>query len=247
MPKTKKEASSSPKLYHGTTEIIAKMACIKGLAPYEVNITDNGIPRRICASTAGGICLTSSYPGLMAFETASNREKWGIIEFDVSHLHPESLMPCEGFLAEKVKTKLSNEEDLFKKMTQLRQGLSNNRRKWRESLDSFGMCVHEGEIPLDAISRVVTYDPFSNPVMTKAMIASVILGSRFHKSNLRRQMMITRWLMGENILPEEWLGSAVYCKMTHSEKNQMAQVLQNKNGLDIFYSGTPNGKKVTWW
>lgn len=247
MPKTKKETTNTPKLYHGTTEIIAKTACIKGLLPYEVDATDNGVPRRILASTAGGICLTSSYPGLMAFETADHKERWGIIEVDASHLSPESLLPYEGFLVEKTKAKITNEEDRLKKLAQIRQSLSTHHRKWRESLNNFGMCIYAAEIPFHAISKVTIYNPQSNPVMTKAILGSVVLGSKFHPSNMNRQHMISRWLIGDNVTPEEWLGPTVYAKMEHAERERVSQVLRNKNGLDIFYSGTPNGKKVTWW
>lgn len=248
MPKAKREDVKSPKLYHGTSEIKAKEACVNGLFPYEVKDVDYyGIPRRIHASSPDGISLTSSYPGLMAFETSSHKEKWGIIEIDVSHLSPEVLVPYEGFLLEKMKTKISNEEDRFKKLTQIRQNLPSNHRKWRESLDDFGMCVYEGFVPLAAISRVVIYDPQSNPVMTKAIIGSALIGTKFHQSGFQRQQMLTRWLLGENITPEEWMGSSVYSKMEHLERDQIGQVLRNKHGLDIYYSGVPNGKKISWW
>ncbi len=244
MPKVKKE--NSPKLYHGTTEIVAKTACSKGLTPYEVDAFDLGNPRNLRASTTRGICLTATYPGLMAFDTASNREKWGIMEIDVAYLYPDFLMPHEVFLAEKVKTKIATEGDRLKKLDQIRQNLSNHHKKWRESLDNYGVCVYEQEIPVTAITKVAIYDPYSNPSMTKAMLSG-FLGTKFHKSNLDRQGMIIRWLLGENITPEEWLGNETYSKLPHFERDRVGQVLRNKHGLDIFYSGGANGKKATWW
>jgi hypothetical protein len=242
----RKDNIVAPKLYHGTTEIIAKAACVKGLAPYDINAIDNGCPRNIRASTDSGICLTSVYPGLMAFETATYKDKWGIIEIDITHLCPDLFLPYEGFLLEKIKGKITGEEDKLKRLSQIRQGLASNRRKWRESIDGFGMCVYEGEIPLSAISKVFIYNPQSNPIMTKFIIGSV-LGSKVHQANLHRHHMLTRWLMGDNVLPEEWLGSSVFAKMPHSEKDKMSQILQNKHGLDIFHSSSVNSKKITWW
>jgi hypothetical protein len=50
------------------------------------------------------------------------------------------------------------------------------------------------------------------------------------------------------VTPEEWLGTPVFSKMTHAEKDRVWTILRNKNGLDIFYSGSSNGsKKVSWW
>jgi hypothetical protein len=248
MPKSKKPEIKSPKLYHGTTEVAAKLACVKGLLPSEWDNKDSfGIPRKIRVSSASSICLTSSYPGIMSFETANSKDKWGILEIDISHLSGDLFYPYEGFLLEKTKSKLMSEEDLFNKLDQIRQTLSSNSRQWRDSLDSFGMCVYEGNIPVSAISKVVIYDPMSNPAITKAIVSSFSMNSRFYPVELSRQLMLTRWLLGDNVATEEWVGSEVYAKLQHSEKDKLNQVLLNKNGLDIFHSSPPNGKKISWW
>jgi hypothetical protein len=237
-----KKKEQTTKLYHGTIENLAKLSCVKGLTPYDIDVCENGFPRSVCASTANGISLTSTYPGLMAFDTAAYREKWGIIEVDVSQLHSEIFLPYEGFLLEKAKTKVTSEEDRLKKLLQFRSHLSSHRRKWRDSLDEYGFCVYEAAIPVQAISRVMIYDPASNWSMTKAIV-NTMLGIKMHASNLHHQQMITRWLMGDNVTAQEWIGSAVYSKMTHAQKDKLSQMLQNKNGLDIFYAGPTNGKK----
>jgi hypothetical protein len=223
------------------------LACVKGLVPYNIDALDNGSPRAICASSLTGISLTTIYPGLMAFDTASHREKWGIIEFDVAQLHPEVFLPHEGFLVEKAKSKLT-EEDRLKKLSQLRVSLNSHRRKWRDSIEEYGICVYEAAIPALAINRVTIYDPSSNAAMTK-VIVNTMLGTRIHRSNMHRNKMVSRWLMGDHITTEEWVGSAVYSRMTHSDKDKIAQVLQNKHGLDIFCNNPMNGKKLTssWW
>lgn len=248
MPKAKKEQIKSHKLYHGTSEIRAKESCISGLFPYELKDMDYyGVPRRIHASNTNGVCLTSSSPGLMAFETSSHKERWGIIEIDASYLSPELLVPYEGFLLERVKARVVSEEDRFKKISQIRQSLSSNHKKWRESLDDYGMCFYQGNIPLESISKVIIYDPQSNPIITKAIISCSLIGNKLYRSSFKRQKMLTRWLSGEHVTPEEWLGTTVYSKLEHSDKERISKALINKHGLDIFYSANPVGKKILWW
>lgn len=247
MPKAKKEDVKSPKLYHGTTQLKAKEACSVGLVPYELKDFDAyGVPRNLYASSREGITLTSSYPGLLSYETSSHKEKWGIMEIDVSHLSPEGFAPYEGFLLEKMKVKIVDEDDRYKKLSQIRQSISSHCRQWRESLEEFGFCAYKELIRPEAISKVTIYDPQSNPIITRAIV-SCIIGSKLHRSNLNRQRMLTRWLIGENVTAEEWLGTSVYSKMSHTEKDQVSQVLHNKNGLDIYHYDVSGGKKVSWW
>ena len=238
-----KKESQKFKLYHGTSETIAKVSCIKGLSPYKVPVVEDGVPRKILASTESCICLTAECPGLMASEMVNSRERWGIIEIDASLLSSALFLPHELFLTEKLKPR--SEEEWLNKLAQTRENLVNNRHKWRNSMDEFCFCVYEGPIPLSAITRVAIYDPRSNPAITKAVV-SAPFGTRFYKLNSHRQGMVVRWFMGEDISPEEWLGSSAYAKMDHSAKNQISQVLRNKQGLDIFYQSSPNGKKSSW-
>lgn len=226
------------KLYHGTTEAVAKAACVNGLDVYESEDFDHGMPRTLKASSDDGICLTTSYPGVMALNAASGKERWGIIEVDYSQLVPEALMPHEGFLLEKVK--FTNEDDRLNKAGEQRKDATSHKKKWKESLNSYGMCLYAAKIPLQAILRVVIYDPVVNWAMTKHLI-NVNIGTRFHKSNLVRQDMTSRWLIGDLVTPEEWVGRS-YGKMNRFQRDTITKILQNKFGLDIYYTSPPKKK-----
>lgn len=239
MAKSKKEIVDSPKLYYGTSESLAKLSCVKGISPYNEDKSDFN-SKNYFSSTYS--CLTEVYPSLLSYDIV-DKEKWGIVEIDVSHLVQEGFFPHEGYLLEKTKDKFTSEEDYIKKISSL--NVLNSRKKWKESLDEFGMCFYEFLIPATAVSKVVIYNPMSNPTMTRAMLG-VSIGSKFHKSNFKRQFMIKRWLMGENVTVEEWVGPN-FSKLEHSQKEKIAQVLRNKSGLDIYYIGLPNYKKITWW
>jgi len=248
MPRTKKEAppeKKSLKLYHGTTEAIAKFAPVKGLQLYEVPPFDNGAPRSVCASSADGICLTSVYPGFLAFDTASHRERWGLIEIDVASLSQDLFMPYEGFLIERSKAQINTESERINRLIQLRSNLSQHKRKWKESLEGYGICVYAAPIPANAITKVTIYDPQSNWMITKAIL-NTNLGGKLRKSCSERNKMLTRWLLGENIPGAEWM--AGFEKLSAAERDRITEGLQNKNGLDIFHQGVPNGKhKTSWW
>lgn len=246
MPKSKKESKPPAKLYHGTTEITAKMACVKGLSLYDISPYDSyGLPRTIRASTPDGFCLTTTYPGVMAFDTSLPRERWGVLEIDPTQLEPDAFQPHEWFLVENAtKPKMSDEGERFKQLEQFRRD-TKQKKRWKESLDELGFCVYAKTIPLAAITKVIVYDPVSNPYITKAL-TNVNLGSKYHKSNIHRQSMLVRWLMCEHIVGSEWYGSE-FSKLPHAEQSKITSVLQNKNGLDIFHSSSTQKAKVSVW
>jgi len=242
-----KKLVKSRKLYHGTTASIAKTACsYKGLVPYEIESLC-GVSQNIRASTLKNICLTEFYPAFMAFDASYGKDKWGIIEIDVSNLCPEQLLPHEGYLIDKDKSNFISEESRLKKMNQLREECIVHKRKWKDSLNDFGFCLYSDIIPISAITRVAIYDPYSNPIITKAA-SNVFLGEKFHKSNQNRQSLLVKWILGEYVDPSEWFGKDEYLKLPYSEKAIISQHIMNKSGLDIFYySDKDNSKKISWW
>lgn len=245
MPRTKKESKTPVRLYHGTSEIIAKMACVKGLSLYDVSLFDPyGFPRSIHAASKDAFCLTTVYPGLLAFDTSAPKERWGVLEIDPNYLEADSLLPHEWFLVENAKSKMLTEDDRVKQLAQLRADASKQKKKWKESLDELGVCLYAKDIPLQAITKVIVYDPASNPTITKAL-TNVSPAFKAHKSNVHRHSMLTRWLMCEHITGSDWLGAVTFGKLPHAEQSKITSILQNKNGLDIYYSGVTNGKPKT--
>lgn len=239
-----KKEETKLRLYHGTSEVAAKTACVKGLMPYEIPAYDSGLPRNFSAFS-GATALTNSYPGLMALNYAGAKEKWGFIEIDVSQLHHEAFLPHENYLIEINKNKVISEEDRLQKLDEIRKNLQSFRRKWRDSLDRYGFCQYEAVIPISAIKKVVVYDPHSNWLMTKALLA-MHPGSKLSNSCMERNRLVIRWLFGANITAEEWIGP-VFNQLKHSERNPIVQMLQNKNGLDVFYHGAqPTGRRSAW-
>jgi hypothetical protein len=218
MGKQKKETSS---LYCGTTERIAKLAPVHGLNP-------NHDP----------VYLTDVYPGLLAFYASTNdQERFGIVEVDISHLDPANFMPCEWYLDAITRQKAKSNREHNRRLDSFRKNLDKYQAKWKESLQKIGVCVFAGFIPKKAIRRITIYDPASNPTVTDAIVGSTLSPSAY-KSGYDRFLAITRWLAGESVTVEDWLGEDIV-KTPKDAKEALAESLQNKLGLDIFYMETP--------
>jgi hypothetical protein len=218
MGKQKKETTS---LYCGTTERIAKLAPVHGLNPKH-----------------DPVYLTDVYPGLLAFyASTSDQERFGILEIDLTHLDPANFLPCEWYLDATAREKAKSTREHNRRLESFRKNLDKYQSKWKDSLQKLGICVFAGFIPKKAIRRITIYDPASNPLVTEAIVSSTLSPSAY-KKGYERFHAITRWLVGESVTIEEWLGDEIVQK-TKDEKEALTESLQNKLGLDIFYMETP--------
>lgn len=206
-----------PKLYCGTTERIAKVAPVAGLSP-----------------NAGPIYLTDVYAGLLAFyASTSSTERLGIIEVDLTLLDQANFLPSEWYLEQTSRQRGKTEREQQKRREVLRKTLEKQAAKWKKSQQEIGVVVYDASIPKKAVTRITVYDPSSNPVITEAVIGQRISLSDY-KRNYERSRALTRWLMGEEVTVDDWLGDDINA-VTKEEKQRLAEWLQNKSGLDIFY------------
>jgi hypothetical protein len=206
-------------LYLGTTEKIAKSAPVAGLTP------DKEL-----------LYLTDVYPGHFAFyASTSGSDRYAIVEVDATLLDPEAYLPCEWYLEQKSRKHGKTPSERNRILAGLRRNLEDYHGRWKESLKEIGVCVYTDPISKKAIRRIAIYDPAFNPVITEA-IAGTRLSVKEHKANYRRHRALTRWLMGEEVTIEEWIGKGAD-QMDKKEKESLAEALQSKWGLDMFYHG----------
>jgi hypothetical protein len=218
MGKQKKESTS---LYCGTTERIAKLAPVHGLNPQH-----------------DPVYLSDVYPGLLAFYASTNdQDRFGIVEVDLTHLDPANFLPCEWYLDATARQKAKSSREHHRRLESFRKNLDKYQSKWKDSLQKIGICVFDGFIPKKAIRRITIYDPASNATITDAIVNST-LGLAAYRNGYNRYLAITRWLVGESVTVEDWLGEEIL-KTPKDEKEALAESLQNKLGLDIFYMETP--------
>jgi hypothetical protein len=218
MAKLIKEFAS---LYCGTTERIAKLTPVVGLNP-------NNNP----------VYLSAVYPGLLAFYASTNdHDRFGIVEVDLSFLDASNFQPAEWYLAAISRQKAKTSREQQRRLEAYRKELDKHKAKWRESLQKIGVCVYDGFISKKAVRRITVYDPASNPTITQNIVSASISLSDF-KNNQQRNKVVTRWLTGETVTVDDWLGDNLLAT-PKEEREKLAEALQDKSGLDVFYHEPP--------
>jgi hypothetical protein len=218
LPKPRREAGLQV-LYIGTTERIAKSAPVVGIDPGKDFIT-----------------LTSVYPGYFAFYASTHSaERYGIVEVEVALLDREAFFPSEWYLEQASRRRAKTAAERNKLFNFYRKNMDRHQKRWKKSLEALGVVNYADPIPKKAIARVAIFDPSYNPTIAHA-IAGTRLSLREHKANLRHNRALTRWLMGEEVSVEDWIGKAAET-MDKKDKEKLAESLQSKWGLDLFYHG----------
>ena len=208
-------------LYCGTSERIAKLAPRVGLNPSQKPVY-----------------LTDVYPGVFAFFASTNdNDRFGILEIDLSVLDPTNFLPCEWYLEQTSRQKARTGREQHRRLETYRKNLIQHKSRWRDSLQRVGVCLYDGFVSKKAIRRITVYDPSSNPTITDAIVNAQVSLSDY-KHHFRRNRAVTRWLAGESVSVEDWLGDDLL-DTPKDEREQLAEMLQNKLGLDIFYHEPP--------
>ncbi len=216
-----KQKTDHPTLYCGTTERIAKQAPVATLNPAH-----------------NPVYLTNVYAGLLAFFASTHdHDRFGIIEVDLTFLDQNNFLPCEWYLEQISRKRAKTDRELHRRLEAYRKILDKYKAKWKDSLQRIGICVYGGFIPKKSIRKITIYDPISNPTITDAIVNARI-SLRDYKKQFHRYQALTRWLTGETVLVEDWLGEELL-DTPKEEKELLAEQLQNKSGLDIFYYEPP--------
>jgi hypothetical protein len=148
-------------------------------------------------------------------------------------------VPHELFLLEKSKKKIDTANDHQKAITDYRNKLTANHKAWKESLASLGLCVYQGTIPVSAITKITIYDWRTNWFVTREVF-NINIASKYHKMQVDRHKLMTRWLMCEAIQPEEWVPD--YKSLKPADREPISAGVINKSGLDFYYQKPANGR-----
>jgi hypothetical protein len=205
-------------LYHGTVERIAKAAPATGIKPYTVpnRHPDDSIPS-FSDEANGTITLTNVYAAYQAFMAAQpgKEERWAVVEILVDRIKEGSLQPSLDWLGGKLKGK---------------------NLTWKKSLDTVGLCLHEGSIPTSAIGKVWIYNPQSNWMLTRTVLHTEI-GPEHYAADQKKLSVINRWLTGGFVTIDDWLAEQKE-SFTRDEKDAMGAIWNDRSGLDLFYHGS---------
>lgn len=228
------------KLYHGTSEAVARAALTDGLLPRE----ESGIESlwEECPSREDLVYLTVAYAGYFAAH-AGGGGRWGIVEVDTDLL-PEGedlLVPDE-------------DEGMAERTRWFRDRLGMFAHLWMKSVEGLGNCAHEGAIPPEAITRVTLFEPVDNHFVGMTALDPFISLMNYRFCG-RKYRALTRWLAGHEVtatevldympqglnldadltgLPEEM---ARLIQTFREQRDKVAKALAGHPGIEIVFPG----------
>ena len=194
------------KLYHGTTETVARLALTGGLKPRSDQAVETSNWRETTESHPRHVYLTDAYAGYFAFAACDEAtEKWGIVEVDTELLDLGRLHPDEDFLEQATRgqapegcTGLAECGDDMKARTLWFRDHLRQFPCWDLSVESLGTCSYHGAIPPQAITRAAVFDPRSNGSVAMALLDPSITLLNYAITG-GKYRALTAWLMGEDV------------------------------------------------
>lgn len=219
-----KPAEEVKYLYHGTTAAVARKVLEEGLKTRATTGSkgnwDHTIP-----SPEDRVYLTNSYAGYFALSATEEAwDPWGIVEVDVSQIE-HALFPDEDFLEQATRNQevpvdgwqgdfykdlhaANSITDGCQKMAARTEWYKENilgfQQHWGDSVRGLGNCCHMGDIPPEAISRVVIFDPKKNKDIAH-MVDPCISLMNYHICG-EKYREITKWLAGYDVNPAALCG-----------------------------------------
>lgn len=251
------------RLYHGTSERVARLAIDHGILPR----SESGAPSNWTEqpSIANHVYLTTTYAGYFAMSATDPEDgRWAIIEVDVDLL-PDGdagLLPDEDFLEQVTRGQELPAEwgvppaglgfDLAARTAWFREHVWMFVDQWSASLDHLGTCSHEGAIPAEAITAVSFIDPRRAPLAI--LCADPMISLMNHAVAAEKYKALTRWFLDEDgamepllpVPPPEVTGTALQHlpaglreHLRHSRANYLRQqaymlrVLTERTGVEV--------------
>jgi hypothetical protein len=240
------------KIYHGTTETVARLALEQGISPRS-RTGHEGNWEHTVDSHPEMVYLTSIYAPFFAMMAADPDEFWGIVEVETDSLDEDRLFPDEDYLAHKVRgnTAFLHEarcydedfpDDIKERSAWFRERLVRHGGLgygWEDSITEMGNCAYHGVIPASAVTRIALFDPRSNPCANMAAsdpsisITNYMLCGDSHRE-------ITKWFMKDpydlhqirqDMNPEHTF-------LTEEQRNYITKEWANRDGVEVILRKT---------
>lgn len=216
------------KLYHGTTERVAKLALTEGLKPRALTGVE-GHWKHTVDSNPAHVYLTSVYAPYFACTAAKDGERWAVIEVDTDLLDEERMRPDEDFLEQATRGAKGalgpKSRDMKVRTRWFRKRLEAFAHHWRDSVKGLGTCSYAGELPPEAITRVAVFAPTGYIHMMAADPAICIMN---YKVCGGKYAALTRWIIGEEVTPDDILGWSAPLTPVE-EKQKLARLLEDRS------------------
>jgi len=146
------------KIYHGTSQVIARKSAYSGLAPRGSKRDSNWNEQ--FESNPDMVYLTTTYALYFAC-VATKQSNIAVIEIETDRLDKKKFYPDEDFICEVVRrqnTSFRTKEQEKKLHEYVRNNLDRFQGNWSESLKILGNICYKGVIPAVAITRYATFD-----------------------------------------------------------------------------------------
>ena len=195
------------KVYHGTTEAVARQAVTESLKPRGESGADTNWEN--CPSRSDLVYLTVAYAGYFGIAASEPGTKIGILEIDLDLLDQSLLLPDEDFIEQGTRghddqwqdpliRESIRDLDMGQRTEFFRDNLTLFSGLWELSLEGLGNCAYRGSIPARAISRVTVFDPKENPVITN-MLLDPSISLMNYKFVGEKYRALCRWLAGHEV------------------------------------------------
>ncbi len=188
------------KLYHGTTEAVARQALSEGIQCR----ANSGVPTQWpdCPSRADMTYLTRAYAPYFAM-CASGSEPWGLIEIDTEIYELEDdLYPDEDYLEQATRRGQSECPEglnMVERTAWFRKNLLGYQHVWEDSLNGLGNCAVLGDVPADCVTRVVLFEPSSNLMIASMAIDPQVTLMNYQILGGTKYRALTDWFFGAEV------------------------------------------------
>ena len=240
------------KLYHGTSERVARLAMTEGLCPrFESGVESVWEDH---PSSEHYVYLTTAYAGYFAMNATQDGERWAIIEIDTDLLPDDGtgcdhLYPDEDWLEQVTRQQELPEEwglngaSMKERTEWFRANLWRFGHLWEDSIEGLGNCAYCGVVPPEAITRVSFVDPKGNPSMA-LMASDPCITMMNYRILQAKYMNLLRWFMGDEVDPLAFLGAfgAAFgegglppdlAKLYRKQTEDLSLILADRSGVEL--------------
>lgn len=188
-------------VYHGTSESAARRALKRGILPRRASRKGGNWGHSV-QSNPEMVYLTVAYaPYFASCVTDTDKERIAIIQIDLGKLDKDKLYPDEDFIEQALRgKKLGDSDDMKKRTLYVRKHIGDWQHEWEKSLKHLGNVAFRGAVPPEAITKIVAFDPKSNPrVFVDTLNPTITLDNyRFCGEKYRA---LTGWFFGKEVDP----------------------------------------------
>lgn len=213
------------KIYHGTSELHLKSILLHGIKPRGMKKSNwKDYPSRhdmVYLSTA-----YAPYFSLMGMD------KPVVFEVDMNELNIDYLHPDEDFISQAIARQ--EKKPLKDVHDRVRNTIERYQHHWELSIEQMGNCCYLGKIPLNAITRYVTWD-ISAQSHVSLMASDPVISVINYQLCGEKYRNLTAWLFGD----DKELQSQIRCfqdsptAMESKYINHLKEISTNRKSIKV--------------